>query len=173
MDNQLEPKLDIRFPHDQEGFCLTGNAEYCRCLIFNGLGGTRLYHPVEGEALQEIGDRLHRVLFHHALSLSGEQFAIPEILGLNEGNCSPVVSCHDQIFKESPNCWMGIDYTWDHEPTLFVIGLSDAPTAISPQAFVARLNHALAPWVINSLEHPWIKKLTDSPALVQLSREVW
>ncbi len=161
------PSLEIRYPLPDEGFCLTGNIEHRHCLILDGPGLVRLLFPVESSVLPDIFLWAEGVLLHHAVSESGKQFAIPEIRDSGNGRRHPQARWQDEMFQEQPGSWMGLDYTDDRGECLFMIGMDHDPHAMSRQEYAARLEQTLAPWVIDSANHPWIKYLMDDPTALK------
>lgn len=120
------------------------------------------YHPLEGPALDAVPDWIIPVLYHVMYShQAGELFVCPQVLTQDAFNPDAWHKCEQALFLEPIQRWVAIDYDDSEEPGEYTLQTEyrEAEVHIHDQNLGQQLDAALAPYVINDVEHPTIRRL--------------
>lgn len=155
--------LEVRHPHPGKMFFFTGNAVCLQCLVIRqqidaGYNIGPQYRPVADSVSNELACWIQSVLFQQAVTESGTVFAYPQVLynGLNNEDWK---ACGSEYFQSPAWHWLEVVTSADG------IGISGDSMGIVEneifphREFTRRLNRALAPAVIDTIEHPLIIRL--------------
>lgn len=143
-------------------FYFTGNvmAGYC-ILVQERVGSSGLlglhYLPVEGPALSALVPWIKLVVYREVRTETGEYYAFPQVLGEDQLNPDDWQACECRVFDEPIRHWIYIDYIdggYEHS-----IGTQVQDDLLDGSYFNQQLDAALAPFVIDSVDNPVVKRL--------------
>jgi hypothetical protein len=156
--------LEIRKPRPDESFYLTGNTGVRYCVgVQERVGPSEpvsyRYLPVIEPALSAIVADIHLVLFHEADTKSGKCFAFPQVGGKDRLLPKAWRRCEKEVFKEPLQHWVHIGYGEDLGGYQLHLEFRQAKGHIHNPDFDRQLDAALAPHIIDDVDHPLVRRL--------------
>jgi hypothetical protein len=158
--------IAIRKPRPGELFFRPGNAVFMYCLKTKAITGSGdvveiRYRPVPETALHAILADVVPVLFHETYTENGEQYAFPQVLHKDRLVPAAWRKCEREVFRHRPlHMWMAIEY--DSTSGEYVLGIDDCNEAwlLPDPDFARKLDTALAPNLIDEVNHPVVRRLS-------------
>jgi hypothetical protein len=165
--------IAIRKPRPGEPFFRPGNAVLKYCLKTKEITGSGYvidirYILVTETTLHAIMPHVVPVLFHETYTEYGEQYAFPQVLQKDRLVPAAWRKCEREAFRHHPlHMWMAIDY--GSSLGEYMLGIHDCNEAwlLPDPDFARRLDTALAPNLIDDIDHPVVRSLRSQLGYIQ------